>query len=129
MNEAAIRKDFERVMNIPNYVFWSEDHGGYCQEVLRRDETMTPMCVGEAFHAQEKWKVWEKACTSQALTSCDSQAVAILRDALAKVSHSLVAAGNVRPQAWHSDNEKRAFVIMKAMGEEGLEAIARSLLE
>lgn len=53
----------------------------------------------------------------------------ILTEALAKLSNELIAAGNTEPQMWHSDNEKRAFVIMKRMGDDGLLAIARSLME
>lgn len=55
--------------------------------------------------------------------------VEILTEALAKLSNELIAAGNTEPQPWHSDNEKRAFVIMKRMGDDGLLAIARSLME
>lgn len=53
----------------------------------------------------------------------------LLTEALAKLSNELIAAGNTEPQMWHSDNEKKAFVIMKRMGDEGLLAIARSLME
>lgn len=53
----------------------------------------------------------------------------VLTEALAKLSNSLIAAGNTEPQPWHSDNEKRAFVVMKRMGDDGLMAIARSLME
>ena len=53
----------------------------------------------------------------------------ILSEALAKLSNELIAAGNTEPQMWHSDNEKRAFVVMKRMGEHGLLAISRSLME
>lgn len=53
----------------------------------------------------------------------------LLTEALAKLSNELIAAGNTEPQMWHSDNEKRAFVVMKRMGDDGLLAIARSLME
>lgn len=53
----------------------------------------------------------------------------ILTEALTKLSNELIAAGSTEPQMWHSDNEKRAFVIMKRMGEEGRTAIARSWME
>lgn len=53
----------------------------------------------------------------------------ILTEALAKLSNELITAGNTEPQMWHSDNEKKAFVIMKRMGDDGLLAIARSLIE
>ena len=55
--------------------------------------------------------------------------VEVLTEALAKLSNELIAAGNTEPQMWHSDNEKRAFVVMKRMGEDGLLAISRSLME
>ena len=55
--------------------------------------------------------------------------VEILTEALAKLSNELIVAGNTEPQMWHSDNEKKAFVVMKRMGDEGLLAIARSLME
>lgn len=42
--------------------------------------------------------------------------VEILTQTLAKLSNELIAAGNTEPQPWHSDNEKRTFVVMKRMG-------------
>lgn len=53
----------------------------------------------------------------------------ILQDALVKLSSELVAAGATVPQPYHSWNEKQAFGIMARMGQHGMEAIARSMME
>lgn len=55
--------------------------------------------------------------------------VEILTEALAKLSNELIAAVNTEPQMWHSDNEKRAFVVMDKMGEYGLQQHQRSFFE
>lgn len=67
--------------------------------------------------------------TEQNKLDTANRRIEVLTEALAKLSNSLIAAGNTEPQLWHSDNEKRAFVVMKRMGEDGLMAIARSLME
>lgn len=53
----------------------------------------------------------------------------VLREALTKLSNELIAAGATKPQDWHSDNEKRSFVIMTRMGQYGKEALARTLFD
>lgn len=53
----------------------------------------------------------------------------VLHDALVKLSSELVAAGATVPQPYHSWNEKQAFGIMARMGQHGMEAVARSMME
>lgn len=53
----------------------------------------------------------------------------VLHDALVKLSSELVAAGATVPQPYHSWNEKQAFGIMTRMGQHGMEAVARSMME
>lgn len=130
MNRALIREEFEKAFNVPQGVFWCEHSNCYVRTVVKNDGSTVDMCVDRAFTVQSQWAVWERAYkTVKYAVAYNANPVRVLTDALAKVSNSLIAAGNVTPQEWHSDNEKRAFVIMKAMGEEGLEAIARSLME
>ena len=130
MNIALIREEFEKTFDVPQGVFWCEESSCYVRTIVKSDGSTIDMCVDRAFTVQSQWTVWEKAYkTIKYAVAYNANPIRVLTDALAKVSHSLIAAGNVTPQDWHSDNEKRAFVVMKAMGEEGLEAIARSLVE
>lgn len=130
MSNEQMHKEFVTAFNPPSTVLWDEESSSYVVVVATKPNGDIKMCVGDAFHVQQKWLVWEHACkTMKYSVAYNANPVRVLTDALAKVSNSLIAAGNVTPQAWHSDNEKRAFVVMKAMGEEGLEAIARSLME
>lgn len=75
------------------------------------------------------WRDWEGSYEDYLVCEQLKESIAVLTDALRKISLELLKAGETTPELWHSDNEKQAFKQFTKMGIFGMDAIARSSLK